>query len=181
MTINTKTLEGLVCAMNSWRHYYEKDARRYCWDLMWNTNKSTGAIARPHQQIYVGDYMSIIPKQTVVVVNVALERENRPGIELMDQYKVGLPDPGEHTCDFSTFAKATKLVRRLVGNYRYTVFVHCSSGMSRSIAVAAAASALLDRSTVIDEVKKMAEVRPEIYPEPCYIIFGEMLNGEFPE
>jgi len=166
---------------NNWKQYYENNPKRYCWDLMWNTTRATGNIARPHPKIYVGDYLSEVPSDVIAVVNVAAEMENRPGLERIDQYKVGLPDPGKHTCKFDIFVKAVVLVRRLVESYRYAVLVHCASGMSRSIAVTATATALLNQSTVIDEIKRIAKTRPEIYPESCYVIFGEILNREFSE
>ena len=163
----------MTLPVSKWISYYCRDPERYRWDLMWNGGKVTGAVAHPHPKIYLGDPASVIPPDVTAVVNVAAEIKNRSDLGVnIEQYKSGV-------CGIDSFCGAVFLIGGLVKSDGHTVLVHCMSGISRSVSVVATITAMLNRSTVVSEIVRIASERPEICPEPCYVIFGEMLNGEF--
>lgn len=164
----------------NWPKYLEKNPELYSWSNYWTFEDEKGpdVVARPHKRIYVGSYMAKIPEGAVAILNVAEETGHRLDAIGLFKYKVGLIDPMGDRPYAESFVKAVELAITLTS--RHIVFIHCASGMNRSICVSATASAILDKTTVIEKIKLIAKTRPEIWPEPCYVIMGQILNGEFP-
>ncbi len=164
--------------MINWQQHLDKYPERYKWDQLWSSKNARDKVGQPHQNIYIGSYCSTIPDNITAILNVAEELENRIDIDIKIKYKIGLIDPGMYKDDFKQFNKAIQLLCHLVDFSYEIVFVHCNSGMNRAVSVAATASAILDHVTVIDKIKQIAKNRPEIWPEPYYIIMGQIINGE---
>jgi len=75
------------------------------------------------------------------------------------------------TCKYENFYQA---IRQLVDslNQDYTVFVHCAAGNSRSVAVCAAAYAVLEDTSFEEGMEKMRTLR-SVHPEPKLVEHGE--------
>lgn len=167
--------------MVNWQKYVNQNPDQYDWTNYWSSYGAQDLVARPHGYIYVGSYCTKIPKNVDVIVNVAQELDNRNDAVGKTKYKIGLIDPGDQQNNMYMFNKVVQYICHIVDFVGDLVFIHCASGMNRSISVAATASAILDHTTVIDKLKLIAKARPEIWPEPCYVVMGQILNKEFPE
>lgn len=161
-----------------WQYYYNLNPRRYHWSFLLPPKEQKDSVAHPQEKIYVGSYITKIPDNAKVIVNVAKEMPNRKDAKYCHRYKVGLPDPGQHQNPYRQFKKAVRLICHLVALQKWITFIHCASGMNRSIVVAATAAAILDQTSVLNKIQQIAKTRPEIWPEPYYVILGEILNKE---
>lgn len=166
--------------MVDWRKHLLEHPDQYAWCDMWRQQDNTDETTKINHCIYLGSCCSKIPPQSDTILNVALELDNRTDINeyhRVSLHKVGLPDPGTH-CAESLFEKAVMELYSLIVDCRSVVFVHCVSGMNRSVSVVATCCALLNKTKVINEVKKIAKLRPQIWPDACYIIMGQNMNLE---
>lgn len=166
--------------MVDWRSHLLKHPDQYAWGKMWKQRDDTDETTKINHCIYLGSCCSKIPPESDAILNVALELENRTDISEYHRVllrKVGLPDPGTH-CKESLFDEAVTELYSLIVDCGSVVFVHCVSGMNRSVSVVATCCALFNGTKVIDEVKRIAELRPQIWPDACYVIMGQNLNSE---
>lgn len=166
--------------MIDWRKHLSENPNQYLWGEMWETQENTDDTTKICSHIYLGSYCSKIPPECDAILNVALELENRIDISehhRVRQYKVGLPDPGIN-CAEILFDQAVTELYSLIIDAESVVFIHCASGMNRSVGVVATCCALLNDTKVIDEVKNIAKLRPQIWPDACYVIMGQSLNLE---
>lgn len=169
-----------VVDMFDWRKHLLEHPHQYAWGEMWKPQNNTDETTKVNHYIYLGSYYSKIPPESDDILNVAMELDNRTDISeyhRVSQHKAGLPDPGTH-CAESLFEKAVMELYSLIVDCRSVVFVHCVSGMNRSVSVVATCCALLNETKVIDEVKKIGKLRPQIWPDACYIIMGQNMNLE---
>jgi len=169
-----------VMKMFDWRKHLLEHLDQYSWDEMWKPQDNSDETTKIEHYIYLGSCCSKIPPESDAILNVALELDNRTDINEYHRvlpYKVSLPDPG-NLCEESLFREAVMQLYSLVYECQSVVFVHCVSGMNRSVSVVATCCALLNNTKVIDEVKKIAKVRPQIWPDACYIIMGQNMNLE---
>lgn len=166
--------------MVDWRKHLLEHPNQYAWGEMWAPQDNTDETTKIDPYIYLGSCCSKIPPESDAILNVAQELDDRTDISEYHRVwlrKVGLPDPGTH-CAESLFKNAVMELYSLIVDCQRVVFVHCVSGMNRSVSVVAACSALLNNTKVIDEVKKIAKLRPQIWPDACYIIMGQNINLE---
>jgi len=166
--------------MFDWRKHLLEHPDQYAWGKMWKQVDSNDETTKVDYYVYLGSCYSKIPTESNAILNVALELDNRTDINeyhRVSQHKVGLPDPGCN-CSIGLFQQAVMELYSLIVDCESTVFVHCVSGMNRSVSVVATCCALLNNTKVIDEVKKIAKLRPQIWPDACYIIMGQNINLE---
>lgn len=168
--------------MFDWRKHLLAHPDQYAWGEMWKQGDSNDQTTKVNRNIYLGSYYSKIPPESDAILNVALELDNRNDINeyhRVASYKVGLPAPGDY-CSNKLFEEAVMELYSLIVDFdgQSVVFVHCVAGMNRSVSVVATCCALLNNTKVIDEVKKIAKVRPQIWPDACYIIMGQNINLE---
>lgn len=166
--------------MVDWRKHLLANPDQYAWGEMWRHQNNADETTQINHYIYLGSCCSKIPPESDVILNVAIELENRIDISEYHRVllrKVGLSDPGTF-CEESLFTEAVMELCSLVSDCASVVFVHCVSGMNRSVSVVATCCALLNGTDVIDEVKNIAKLRPQIWPDACYIIMGQNLNSE---
>lgn len=166
--------------MFDWRKHLLEHPDQYAWGEIWKQQDGIDETTKIDDDIYLGSSCSKIPPESDVILNVALELENRTDINKYHKVllrKVGLPDPGDY-CSETLFEKAVMELYSLIVDCRNIVFVHCVCGMNRSVSVVATCCALLNETKVIDEVKKIAELRPQIWPDAYYIIMGQSMNLE---
>jgi protein-tyrosine phosphatase len=120
----------------------------------------------------------VVPDDITVAINVAAEQPNRWDLDC-EYLKIGLSTPTEETeQSYTTFAEIVKTILRLVDE-GHRIFVYCACGMNRSVSVAATAAARLDNTTVERKIIEIGEQRPEIWPEPFYVVVGQFLNREW--
>lgn len=166
--------------MFDWRKHLLEHPDQYAWGEMWKPQDNSDETTKINRCIYLGSCCSKIPPESDAILNVALELDNRTDINeyhRVSLHKVGLPDPGIH-CEESLFTEAVTELYSLIVDSNSVIFVHCVSGMNRSVSVVATCCALLNGTKVIDEVKSIAKLRPQIWPDACYIIMGQNLNSE---
>jgi len=165
--------------------YYKLDPACYDWRLLLNlSGDCCDAVASPHPYIYVGSKTSIIPEIAQIVLNTADDCAMRPDIcsqttrpaRIATYFHIALTDPPSAESP-RRFADAVHLVCMIASRSR-PIFVHCVSGMNRSISVAATATAILSGTDVVDVLIGMSKQRPEVCPDVSYIIMGQWLNGE---
>lgn len=166
--------------MFDWRKHLLEHPDQYAWWEMWKQQDNSDETTQINNCIYLGSCCSKIPPESDSILNVAQELDDRIDINeyhRVRQYKVGLPDPG-YNCPIDLFQQAVMELYSLIVDCENAVFVHCVSGMNRSVSVVATCCALLNGTKVIDEVKRIAELRPQIWPDACYIIMGQNINSE---
>lgn len=169
----------LVPANFDWQHYHQLNPAEYDWPMVLGPPRECrDAVAQPHPMLSVGSCVADIPQSALAVVNVASECRCRADVGNRRYFHLPLADPFAQS-SAGVFARAVRLAVALATHSRHA-FVHCMSGMSRSVSVAATAAAMLRGEDVVDMLVEMSEQRPEVYPDEAYIILGQWLNGELP-
>lgn len=162
-----------------WRKYLQDNPNKYNWyERGFNgCGDDQVAMAIP-ESLWVGSCISDIPDCVNHIVSAA--KETAPaykcGVYNYDQFD--LPDPGYNTNFMDIFSCVIIKLLTLLRDKANYIYLHCNCGYSRSISVASTVAAAFNKTSVIHELLKIQKQRSEVWPEPCYIIAGEFLNGE---